>query len=119
MAERYPTYSAGLLNVNERVYDLMEFFSRGYYVHQDFRGSASLKAVLPVLVPEFEDAYEKLPISGGEQAMLVWKEIYDGKIPEDELPQIREDLLAYCRLDTLAMVRIWERLRSSLREGPE
>jgi len=25
-----------------------------------------------------------------------------------------KDLLAYCRLDTLAMVRIWERLREIL-----
>jgi CRISPR/Cas system-associated exonuclease Cas4 (RecB family) len=125
MAERYPEYSAGLLEVNERIYDLMEIFSKGFYVDQDFRGSASLKAVLPVLVPEFKNAYEELPISGGDQAMLIWKQIIDGKIPEDQLSQIRDDLLAYCRLDTLAMVRIWERMweeinqtGSSLREGP-
>ena len=32
---------------------------------------------------------------------------------EDEslIPQIREDLLAYCKLDTLAMMRIWEKLQ--------
>ena len=28
----------------------------------------------------------------------------------DEKQKIRRDLLAYCRLDTLAMVKIWERL---------
>jgi hypothetical protein len=111
MAERYPEYRDDLIAINKRVYDLMEIFRDGHYVHPDFNGSASLKAVLPVLVPEFENAYEELPISGGDQAMLVWKDIYNGKIPEEELPQVREDLLVYCRLDTLAMVRIWERLK--------
>jgi hypothetical protein len=30
----------------------------------------------------------------------------------DEKKKIRQDLLEYCRLDTLAMVKIWERLVS-------
>jgi hypothetical protein len=30
----------------------------------------------------------------------------------EEREKIRQDLLAYCRLDTLAMVRIWEKLVS-------
>ena len=112
MAERYPAYRNGLLGVNERVYDLMTIFSNGYYVHPDFGGSASLKAVLPVVIPEFKNAYEDLPISGGEQAMLVWADIQAGKIPEGKIPQIREELLAYCKLDTLAMVEIHHALRS-------
>jgi len=29
---------------------------------------------------------------------------------KDEVNQIRKDLLAYCRLDTLAMVRIYQKL---------
>lgn len=34
-------------------------------------------------------------------------------LPQDpvRLQCIREDLLAYCKLDTLAMVRIWEKLQ--------
>ena len=110
MAERYPAYREGLLAVNERIYDLMEIFRMGLYVHPDFRGSASLKAVLPVMIPEFKNAYGNLNISGGDQAMLVWADIQAGRIPEGEIPKVREDLLAYCKLDTLAMVRIWERL---------
>jgi hypothetical protein len=111
MAERYPIYREGLIQINERIYDLMEIFSRGYYVDPGFKGSASLKAVLPVFLPEFENAYEKLTISGGTQALLTWGEIYKGKIPEDQLLQVKKDMLAYCELDTLAMVEIWGRLR--------
>jgi hypothetical protein len=115
MAERYPSFRERLLGINERIYDLMEIFSRGLYVDPGFRGSASLKAVLPVFIPEFENAYEELPISGGTQAMLTWGDIFHGVIPPEQVPQMLEDLLAYCRLDTLAMVRIWEKL-NSLRE---
>jgi hypothetical protein len=112
MAERYPIYREGLLRINERIYDLMEIFRMGYYVDPDFKGSASLKAVLPVFIPEFENAYEELTISGGTQALLTWGEIYKGKIPEDQLPQVKQDMLDYCELDTLAMVKIWEKLQA-------
>ncbi len=111
MAERYPDWREGLLRVNQRIVDLMEIFSRGLYVDPGFRGSASLKAVLPVFLPEFENAYQELPISGGTQALLTWGDLLLGKIPPDQVPQVRHDMLAYCKLDTLAMVRIWERLR--------
>jgi hypothetical protein len=67
--------------------------------------------VLPVFIPEFKYAYEDLAISGGDQAMLVWGEIQAGKVLEEQIPGIRKDLLAYCKLDTLAMVRIWEKLK--------
>ncbi len=110
MAERYPSCREGLLRLNERVYDLMEIFSKGLYVDPGFKGSASLKAVLPVFIPEYKNAYEDLTISGGTQTMLTWGDIFNGNIPEEQIPQVKRDMLAYCELDTLAMVRIWEKL---------
>ena len=35
--------------------------------------------------------------------------------PPEETEQIREALLAYCKLDTLAMVKILERLRETIK----
>jgi len=35
---------------------------------------------------------------------------------KNKLGEIKKDLLAYCRLDTLAMVRIWERLHQIVDE---
>jgi hypothetical protein len=117
MAERYPDYRDKLLNINERMYDLMEIFKKGYYIDPDFGGSASLKNVLPVLVPEFKGYYEKLGISSGEDAMLAWGEMWEGKIPEEDVPQLQKDLKAYCELDTLAMVKIWEKLQKIVSNG--
>ena len=36
----------------DRTVDLMEVVSKAGYVHPDFRGSSSIKKVLPVLAPD-------------------------------------------------------------------
>lgn len=115
MAERYPEYREFIEDLNARVYDLMEIFSKGLYIHPDFHGSASIKKVLPVIVPDLEQGYSGLQISNGEGAMLAWYEIISGVIPNIDIEQIRQDLLAYCKLDTLAMVKIYEVLCRELK----
>lgn len=114
MAERYPEYRELIDNLNARVYDLMGIFSKGLYIHPDFHGSASIKKVLPVLVPDLDEGYTGLQISNGEEAMLAWYEIITGGIPEVALEQTRQDLLTYCNLDTLAMVMIYRVLCGEL-----
>ena len=78
------------------------------------RGSYSIKYVLPALVPEMERAYKDLDLvhNGGEamDAFARLQEMKDG----DEKKRLRESLLRYCELDTLAMVRIVEKLRENI-----
>jgi hypothetical protein len=106
MAELSPEYKDFLNNLNERIVDLMIPFMEGWYVDKDFFGSASLKAVLPVVVPSL--SYKELNISGGNAAQRIWMEtIIDGK-NKDKKDQILKDLLKYCKLDTLAMVEIFK-----------
>lgn len=108
LAEAIPELSEFLLGINTRFFDLMEIFSKQLYVHKDFKGSFSIKYVLPVLAPGF--SYSELNVRDGGMAMTAWKEmIFDGK-SEDEQKQIAKDLLSYCELDTLAMVKILESL---------
>jgi len=75
-------------------------------VHPEFRGSCSIKKVLPVLVPEL--SYKDLEIQEGGTASLKWFNVARGGVTGEEKDQILKDLLKYCELDTLAMVRIWE-----------
>lgn len=101
--------------LNNRIVDLMTPFSSNWYVDADFCGSASIKKVLPVLVPEL--SHKMLDISDGATAQRLWMEaVLDGKRP-DEKEKILSDLLDYCKLDTLAMVEIHNRLMSILSEG--
>ncbi len=108
MSERYPKYAKFFESVNRRMYDLMDSFKKGYYVHHDFHGSASLKKVLPVLVPKL--SYKALNIQEGGTASNTWLEMIGPEMDQKEKNKTYKDLLAYCQLDTLAMVEILERL---------
>ena len=100
-----------LLALNERFVDLIVPFRRRGYYHPDFNGSFSIKAVLPAMFPNDDELdYKKLgSIQNGNAAMDIFANLH---LMEDQfkINEIKKDLLAYCRLDTLAMVRIWEKL---------
>jgi hypothetical protein len=111
MAAMFSEYSEFLLDVNKRIFDLMEVVSKGYYLHPDFGGRYTIKKVLPVMVPEL--TYNGLTINKGDQAMTAWWEMVnmEGKNLGVKKQAIAGALLQYCELDTFAMVRIWEELK--------
>ena len=107
MAELYPEYKDFLLDVNARMFDLMEIVSKGYYLHPEFLGSWSIKNVLPIMSPEL--SYKTLSINKGDQAMIEWYEMANGEKTKKD--GVAKALLEYCGLDTMAMVKVWEKLR--------
>jgi CRISPR/Cas system-associated exonuclease Cas4 (RecB family) len=109
MAKAYPEYAEFLDGVNNRVFDLMEVFSKQHFVHHKFNGSSSIKAVLPVLVPEF--SYKELDIQNGATASIRWYDAAVGNMTDEQAKHTFAALLKYCCLDTLAMVKIYEYLK--------
>ena len=109
MGERYPEFLGFFEDINNRMFDLMMVFKKGYYVHKDFHGSASLKKVLPVLVPAL--SYGDLAIHEGGTASNQWGEMIKLETSQEAKSETYNNLLKYCELDTLAMVRILEELR--------
>lgn len=105
MGEGYGEFAGFFKSVNRRLLDLMDFFAKGYYVDKNFYGSASLKKVLPVVAPEL--SYEALNIREGLAASASWPALVNGGLSPDEQAGLRSDLLAYCKLDTYAMVEIY------------
>jgi len=97
-------------HLNSRIKDLMLPFSKGWFVDKDFFGSASLKAVQPVLVPEYN--YKDLAIFEGGSAQRMWMETFLERKHQEQKDQIIKDLLIYCKYDTLVMVKIWELLNA-------
>lgn len=109
LAEFVPEATEFLADINNRMVDLMVPFSSNWYVDSEFCGSASIKNVLPVLVPEL--SYKTLGIQEGSAAQRLWMEaVLDGK-RDGEKAQILDDLRQYCKLDTLAMVEIYNVLK--------
>lgn len=113
MAEMYPEHAAFLLDLNRRVVDLIDPFQQQLYVDARFGGSASIKNVLPVLAPDL--SYKELDIQNGGAAQASYMQAVFGDMPREERQKVFDDLLVYCKLDTLAMVRIYEVLNEVAR----
>jgi uncharacterized membrane protein len=104
-----PHLAAELSDVSDRLRDLLTIVREHVY-HPGFAGSFSIKSVLPALVPGL--GYDELAIQeGGTASALLETLLLSGDALSTEQRQgLREDLLRYCEFDTLAMVRLWERL---------
>lgn len=112
LAKNFPKYEKELLAINERMVDLIKPFKSQAFYHPDFKGSASLKNVLPVVVPEL--SYNVLTIQEGGTASFVYSQLKN--MDEQTAAENMTDLLEYCKLDTLAMVKIYERLEKIITE---
>ena len=110
LSSMYPNLSDHLLSLHDGFRDLMLPFQKMDVYSHEMAGSYSIKKVLPALCgddPELH--YDALDgIHNGSEAMSAYATL-TSRTPEEAV-QIRKDLLAYCRLDTLAMVKILEKL---------
>ena len=107
----YPCFEEKMNGFNCNMIDLMIPFKERDYYTKEMQGSHSLKYVLPALYPDDPELdYSKLPVvhNGGE-ASEAFESLKD-KSPKEQ-QEIREGLLKYCELDTLAMVKIWKKFK--------
>lgn len=108
LGEAFPEKSNAVQATIANLRDLMVPFRDKSIYHWQFNGSYSIKAVLPALAPDL--SYDILDINNGAMASAVWSEMIQLD-DQDEREALRKQLLEYCRLDTLAMVRILEEMR--------
>ena len=106
MAQMFPEFAEFLEGVNSRVVDLYEPFANGWFVDKDFLGSASIKSVLPVLVPKL--SYKELSVQEGTTAQRLWMDAVLREKSGVDKEKLFSDLIEYCKMDTLAMVEIWK-----------
>ncbi len=104
LAAQLPSKANELNELLSRFLDLKDAFSKHFY-HPDFHGSFSIKDVLPTLVPSM--TYEGMEVADGGNAQVAYQKICDPKTPTQERAKYREDLIAYCSQDTLAMVELF------------
>jgi hypothetical protein len=109
IGDRLSAYASQMERINGQVRDLRDIFSKQHYVHPDFRGSTSIKDVLPVLVPEL--SYHELKIKEGTAASEQWWAMTADETKASERAVIADALRSYCKLDTYAMYAIWKQLQ--------
>jgi hypothetical protein len=105
--EAMPNFSPWLAQVEGRIVDLLEPFRSFHYYHPAQGGSASMKAVLPVLTGK---GYGHLAIQEGDTASREFLRVTFGNVPEDERRRVRKQLEQYCGQDTEGMIWIVDAL---------
>jgi hypothetical protein len=94
------------MGISARVVDLLPI-ARNRYYHPSQQGSWSIKAVLPAAVPEL--SYDALAgVKDGTSAMNAYGEAIRSDTADGRKAEIERQLLAYCRLDTFGLVRLWQ-----------
>ena len=108
IGEMYPDLKPEMDRFNANMVDLMVPFRNRDYYTKEMEGSYSIKKVLPALFPNDPELdYSELSlIHKGDEASNAFLSLKDNP-PEKQ--EIITALLEYCKLDTYAMVKIWEK----------
>lgn len=111
LAAMFPDLSATLLKIESNIRDLLDVFRNGYVYNKAMGGSFSIKSVLPAMFPDNPDLnYHNLEdVHNGGEATDTYLSLRG--MQGEERDHLRQSLLAYCKLDTMAMVMIWQKLR--------
>lgn len=106
MADRFPQHAPALHAINARTMDLLPIARKRYY-HPSQHGSWNIKTVLPAICPDL--SYHDLEgVQDGCMAVESYQEAITSATTPERKQEIERQLLEYCKLDTYAMVRMWE-----------
>jgi hypothetical protein len=105
LAADFPDLSTALNALIARLSDLLPIVRSAIYF-REFGFSNSIKSVAPALCPGF--SYDDLDgVADGGAASAAFLQLASGRIARPmDADQLRAELLAYCKRDTLAMVEV-------------
>ncbi|QWC00222.1 DUF2779 domain-containing protein [Mycoplasmatota bacterium] len=114
LMDQFPEYKDQLQAIDDRVVDLLDVFRNGLVYNKAMGGSFSIKQVYPALCPDKKNAYHDLEqVHNGIEAMSALESLND--LSGRALEKKKQALKAYCKLDTLSMVDIYNRLKDMLK----
>jgi hypothetical protein len=98
-------------NILPRIKDLWDPFKDFSYYNPKQKGSASIKALLPIFS---KLKYSDLELGNGAMASLEYERVTYGEVEEAERLKVYKALEEYCKMDTFAEVEIVEGLKEIL-----
>jgi Domain of unknown function(DUF2779) len=107
LRDAFPDLAPALQQILDRLTDILPIV-RDHVSHPGFRGSFSIKKVLPTLIPTL--SYRDLEVADGETAIARFARMARAEISCENIEITRQYLLKYCKLDTFAMVQLHEKL---------
>jgi Domain of unknown function(DUF2779) len=105
-----PELADELADLEAKLLDLKQVVHRTVY-HPQFAGSFSIKDVLPALCGIAYKGTVEITDGSEASAELARLLFYSGTLTPAEIATMRARLLEYCKLDTLAMAKLLERLK--------
>ena len=110
LAVLFPDLADRLSDIAENIKDLEEPFRKGYYYNRAMGKWSSIKVVLPAVFPNDPELdYHRLEgVHSGTEAMYIFPKLKE--MAPKERAETEKALLAYCRLDTYAMVKLLQAL---------
>ncbi|MCP9452645.1 MAG: DUF2779 domain-containing protein [Nitrospira sp.] len=113
LVEAFPEFHSAFEPILRRLCDLHQLIKEHYY-HPLFKGSYSIKSVLPAIAPSL--GYGDLAIRSGAQAAAEYYRMVFVETDWVEQAAIRSSLLEYCSRDTLALVELRRVLQRKVEE---
>lgn len=107
LIKAFPEYEKSLQAVVSRLVDLSIPFREMYLYHPKMKGSTSIKNVATAFCSDIN--FDALPISNGQLASIAFESLQQEN-DMFKIIELKEQLEAYCKLDTWAMVRIWQEI---------
>lgn len=116
LAGLFPDLSERLMMIANSLVDFIEPFNNYWLYNKNMNGKSSIKYVLPALFPNEEILnYKNLPgVQRGDEAMEMFLAL--PTLSEAERKRQRAYMLRYCRLDTFAMIKIYEALLEAVED---
>lgn len=116
LAKLYTTKRKKFNKLSQNVKDLIDPFTNGFVYNKYMGNSMSIKSILPALYPNDKSLnYNNLNgVQNGNDAMIIYPKLKN--MSESDRKGAEQNLLEYCKLDTYAMVKIYQYLIDATNE---
>jgi hypothetical protein len=106
LSEKFSDLAKTLNEINSRIVDLLPI-AKSYFYDPSQEGSWSIKKILRAIDPEIN--YDTLEgVKDGSMAIAAYQEAFKDETSMQRQVEIKQELLKYCKLDTFALVKLWE-----------
>lgn len=113
LGKLYPKYAKFIKDRMQRMVDLETPFKKDWYYHPKMNGSYSMKSILPALIDNM--SYSNMNVKDGVDAMILYQQLIE-EMDETIKSKTIQDLLSYCRMDTLALYHVFKSLKKITRQ---
>ncbi|MCO5230464.1 MAG: DUF2779 domain-containing protein [Chitinophagales bacterium] len=109
LGKLYPKYAKSIKDRIQRMVDLETPFKKDWYYHPKMNGGYSVKNILPT-IEQSPLSYDDIKIKDGVDAMVVYQKLLR-ETDTTVINKTLEELIDYCRMDTLGLNAIFLELR--------